>query len=89
MLRQTVLLVGIVAAGCVLGDGVDLPSTGTGPMDGGLTADGGIDSSDGANEGPPTPGAPTGTGGTPCCTPPNVAGLGGGGAGGSTVESGP
>ena len=70
MLRWSVLLLGLASSGCVLGGGIDLPSTGTGPdpgpgadngSDGGLTVDP-----------PPLEGSPSGSGGS--------AGGGSGGA---------
>lgn len=84
MLRWSVLLVGLASSGCVLGDGIDLPSTsgdGNGPTagedlspdDGGLT--------DGGSNGPPNDmGSPAGSGGSPCCEepPPGDAGSFGG-----------
>jgi|GEM_PF-3220002 len=81
MLRRIVVLVGLMTAGCMLGGGIDIPSSDTGPGDGGINLDGGNEGTTdgGLIDGPPIgmPGA--GSGGSPCCLPFGaVAGFGGG-----------
>jgi hypothetical protein len=80
MLRRIVLLGGLMTASCVLGGGIDIPSSGTSPNDGGINLDGGSEGSmdGGLTEGPPTGVDGAGSGGTPCCLKLNMAGLDGG-----------
>lgn len=94
MLRWSLLLVGLALSSCVLGDGIDLPSTHVEP---GMDIDAGSDSgSDGLVEGstdsppvltPDAPVTPSGTGGMGCCEhccDPNL-----GGASGAVSEEAP
>lgn len=79
MLRWSVLLIGLASSGCVLGDGIDLPSTsgdGNGPTTGeGSAPDDGL--TDGGSNGPPNDaGEPAGSGGSPCCEEPPVGDAG-------------
>ena len=90
MLRRIVVLVGLMMAGCALGGGIDIPSTGTGPDDDGINLDGGNEGSTdgGMVDGPPTSSPGAGSGGSPCCLPfAATAGFGGdaglGGLGGA------
>ncbi len=87
MLRGFVLLLGLASSGCVLGDGIDLPSMHGEPTDGGLTGSEGADGSDtGQDTGAPPVLAPSGSGGnggSPCCSNQNLGGLSGAESGGA------
>ena len=96
MLRWFFLVLGLAASGCLLADGIDLPSTQS-PTDGSISTDGASDGADNGSDGlidsPPIgePGFPAGSGGSPCCLPFAAGGFGGlglGGAGGARAPDG-
>lgn len=80
MLRWFALVIGLAASGCVLGDGIDLPSTsgdGSGPsMDSGSPFNPPNSSTDEPGESGNDMGAPAGSGGTPCCDDPPLGDAG-------------
>jgi len=81
MLRWSVVAVGLALGGCVLGGGVDLPSTHE--TDGGLSGGNGASASDGGPETPGDQGSPgAGSGGAPCCEPSDLGGASGAFGGG-------